>query len=188
MINAIYNVVLLLVANGFSFATNGEDSTGAIRCQIGGVTNNFWVDARAVYTPLAGLQIFASTDTTSMSASLIMTIPSPRVGDMSLRSVTNLALSYSRSCLSSSLADNYEASRNIPGTRFDVRIEKLGAIGEKVEGRFSGLVANGFGPLLSITNGFFSLRLSGAVATLQGSNGTQPSDPHEPCEGPRSPR
>lgn len=84
-----------------------------------------------------------------------------------------MAIFYSRTCLSSSLVDGYEACSDIPGTTFDLSIDQLGALGERVEGRFSGLVSNRQGPALSITNGTFSVLVGAPVVPPQRTNGAQ---------------
>ena len=85
-----------------------------------------------------------------------------------------MTLIYSRSTYSSSSKDQYDARGEVPGTTIDVSIEKLGEIGEPVEGRFSALVANSNGESVSITNGTFCVIRSVAAVTKQGALNTKP--------------
>ncbi len=173
---------------GILLASRGAEESGSITCQISGVTNVFSVGAQAIYTDQDGLQVFALADPRNKMASLSLTIPSSRLGTMSLKSAKNLSLQYNRSIYSSSMDAQFTARTDIAGTTADVIIEKLGDIGEPVAGRFSGLLANSLGQQITITNGTFLIIRRASVVPQQATESSQPFDPHEPCEGPWSPR
>ena len=137
--------------------TQAADGIGSIQCSIAGVTNRFTVSPQAVETTKEGLQLFAFTDIRARAASLSLTIPAPRLGTFRLRDAPGMTLQWSRSTYSSSTDDYYDARRGLAGTTLEVTVDKLGGIGETIEGRFSGIVANGLGQLVTLTNGTFCL-------------------------------
>lgn len=155
--NAMCKLAVILLAVAFTREVGHADGVGSIKCQIDGATNVFAVRGRAVHTTKDGLVLFAFTDFRGKAASLMLTIPSPRPGRFSLTTSTNLAMFYSRSIHSSSSAGSFDARSGIKGAEIEIILEKFGEVGETVEGRFSGLLANSQGERLSITNGSFSL-------------------------------
>lgn len=169
-----YTIVLVVASVGFSLAARGEDRIGTIRFNVSGVTNAITIDGHAFYTTENRLQILAIGDPRTMAVSLSLTIPSPRLGTCSMKGATNMTAFYSRSIYSSSIDAHYDARTEIAGTKLEVSIEKLGEIGEPVQGRFSAIVANHFGQHLTITNGTFRLVRSPPLTDKGKALGTQP--------------
>jgi hypothetical protein len=156
-LNRLGSVASVLLGFGPGLDTQAADGIGSIQCTIAGVTNRFTVSPQAVETPREGLQLFAFTDFRDKAASLSLTIAAPRLGTFRLRDTPGMTLHWSRSTHSSSTADHYDARWDLAGTAMEVTLHKLGGIGEAIEGRFSGIVGNSLGQLVTLTNGTFCL-------------------------------
>ncbi|MBL9134382.1 MAG: hypothetical protein JNK85_00875 [Verrucomicrobiales bacterium] len=140
-----------------SHNTRAMDGDAFMSCRVDGATNTFIANAQALYLPMRGLHIMAFTGDRSRMASLALLIPTPKLGVSRLSTVTNITLFFSHSVLASSWSNYYDAGSQFDGTELEVTLLKFGGIGERVEGRFSGLAVNHLGEQIRITDGRFSV-------------------------------
>jgi hypothetical protein len=172
------NKLWAVVISFFCFpSTRAMDGDVFISCRVDGVTNIFTANARAIYSPMGGLHIMAFTDDRSRIASLSLEIPTPKLGVSRLATETNITLSFSHSILSSSWAAYYDAGGKFTGTEVQITLLKLGEIGERVEGCFSGLAVNHSGEQIRITDGRFSVFQHRPLVNKPNATITQPFDP-----------
>jgi len=145
----------MAVATAIAQCLAGDKEPG-ISCTIDGKPASFTLMAKAVFSKRDGLEIIGFTTNSASPAYLVVRVPQLKTGTFTGVETPSLQLTYSL-FLSSNSKDHYGARGENAGSALKVTIDRIGEIGETIQGSFSGVLGNGSQSGLVVTNGFFSV-------------------------------
>ena len=145
----------MAVATAIAQCLAGDKEPG-IACSIGGKPLSFFVRAKAVFSKKDGLVIMGFTTNSANLGYFAVRVPHLKTGTFTGVETPSLQLTYSL-IYSSNSRDHYRARGEDAGSALKVTIDRIGEIGETIQGSFSGVLRNGSQSGLVVTNGFFSV-------------------------------